>query len=57
MNLFNLFSNLYLFLVAFVITVGFMMVILFVSLFNRDEEEKNIESKMIAPEELEQLRK
>ena len=57
MNLFNLFSNLYLFLVGFVITVGFMMVILFVSLFNRDEEEKNIESKMIAPEELEQLRK
>lgn len=37
MNLFNFFSNLYLFLVALVITIGIVMLILFFTLFNRED--------------------
>jgi heme/copper-type cytochrome/quinol oxidase subunit 2 len=37
MNLFSILSNLYLFLVALVITIGILMIILFFSLFNREE--------------------
>ena len=37
MNIFSIMSNLYLFLVALVITIGVLMIILFFSLFNRDE--------------------
>jgi hypothetical protein len=37
MNIFSILSNLYLFLVALVITIGILMIILFFSLFNRKE--------------------
>ncbi len=37
MNILSILSNLYLFLVALVITIGILMVILFFSLFNREE--------------------
>ncbi len=41
MNLFSIMQNLYLFLVALVITVGILMIVLFFSLFNRDEGTTN----------------
>lgn len=41
MNIFSVMQNLYLFLVALVITVGLLMIVLFFSLFNREGNNNN----------------
>ncbi|MGL4758380.1 MAG: hypothetical protein ACRCXZ_03525 [Patescibacteria group bacterium] len=43
MNVISIMQNLYLFLVALVITVGILMIILFFSLFNRDSDSTSYE--------------
>jgi Ca2+/Na+ antiporter len=51
MNLLTIMSNLYLFLVALVITIGILMVILFFSLYNRDETNEELTTNLITPQQ------